>query len=379
MQKVDSYEAVGLLAEITPGAPSQAAFMFNINERITMDKTVMVTGGTGYLGGWVVKLLLEGGYRVRMTVRDRTQKEKYAPLLSAAAAGPGELVIYEADLLKPGSFDEAAAGTKYLIHVASPFTLKFKDPQKELIEPAVNGTRNVLAAATASKTVQKVIVTSSVAAILGDNADLQAAGRTEVTEASFNETSSPEHQPYSYSKVQAEKTAWDICESQEQWSLIVMNPAFIMGPAVTPLSNSGSLQFMLDMLRGRYRPGAPDLEFGYVDVRDAARAHLLALESEKAEGRFILSERVMSVWQLAELIKAAYPSRFKLPLMRAPKFMLYLVGWAFGLSCKYVKRNISYPIKLNNSRSIRELGLHYTPMETTIHEMVDQLLKLGLV
>ncbi|NOZ07633.1 MAG: NAD-dependent epimerase/dehydratase family protein [FCB group bacterium] len=344
-----------------------------------MKKTVMVTGGTGYLGGWVVKLLLDAGYTVRMTVRDRNREDKYAPLLSLSAAAPGELKIYEADLLQAGSFDEAAAGADAVIHVASPFTLRFKDPQKELIEPAVNGTRNVLMAANHSKTVQKIILTSSVAAILGDNADMQAAGRTEITEDQFNETSSSEHQPYSYSKVQAEKTAWDICKNQDQWKLIVMNPAFIMGPAVTPLSNSGSLQFMRDMLSGRYRLGAPALEFGYVDVRDVARAHLLGLASEKAEGRFILSERVMSMWQLAEMIKAAYPGRFKLPLMRSPKFMLYLVGWAFGLSPKYVKRNIGYSINLNNSKSIRDLGLHYTPIETAIRDMVDQLMRLKLV
>lgn len=336
-------------------------------------KTVMVTGGTGYIGSHVVKQLLEKGYNVRLTARDKSNTYKYEHLQKIADENPGSLEVYEADLLKEASFDEAAKGSDTIIHMASPFSLKFKDAVKELIEPAVEGTRNVLGAANRSGTVRKVVLTSSVAAVHGDNIDMKELGLTEFTEEHFNQSSSPEHQPYSYSKVMAEKEAWKMAGEQSQWKLVVINPSFVMGPPVTLNTNSESIQFMKDMIGGKFLTGAPALSFGYVDVRDVATAHLLALEKEDAEGRHILAERVMDMWEFSRMIKKLYPGKYKLPLMRAPKFMLYLVGPLFGLTAKFVKRNVGYPIKLNNKKSMEKLGLSYTPMEKTLKDMIEVL------
>ncbi len=336
-------------------------------------ETVIVTGGTGYIGSHVVKQLLEKGYNVRLTARDKSKTYKYEHLQKIADENPGSLEVYEADLLKEGSFDEAAKGSDAIIHMASPFSLKFKDAVKELIEPAVEGTRNVLGAANRSGTVRKVVLTSSVAAVHGDNIDMKELGLTEFTEEHFNQSSSPEHQPYSYSKVMAEKEAWKMAGEQSQWKLVVINPSFVMGPPVTLNTNSESIQFMKDMIGGKFLTGAPALSFGYVDVRDVATAHLLALEKEDAEGRHILAERVMDMWEFSRMIKKLYPGKYKLPLMRAPKFMLYLVGPLFGLTAKFVKRNVGYPIKLNNKKSMEKLGLSYTPMEKTLKDMIEVL------
>jgi nucleoside-diphosphate-sugar epimerase len=194
-----------------------------------MNKTILVTGGTGYIGSWVTKGLLEKGYTVRLTVRDKDKKEKYRPLQDIEKNTEGKLEIWEADLLKEGSFDKPAEGCLAIMHIASPFTFRIKDPQKELIDPALKGTRNVVNAATKSTTVKKVVLTSSVAAVHGDNIDMKKLGITEFTEEYFNTSSSLNHQPYSYSKVLAEKEAWEIHKNQDKWKLIVINPSFVMG------------------------------------------------------------------------------------------------------------------------------------------------------
>jgi len=343
------------------------------------DKTIMVTGGTGYIGSWIVKKVLEKGYAVRLTVRDKNKPEKFAHLQQIADTSQGTLAVYEANLLEPGSFDEAASGSHGIIHVASPFTLRFKDAVKELIEPAVKGTQNVLSAASKSGTVKRVVLTSSVAAVHGDNIDMREKGLEMFTEEHFNDSSSETHQPYSYSKVMAEREAWKIYESQNQWRLVVINPSFVMGPTLTPSTNSGSIQFMQDMLKGKFLMGAPHLEFGYVDVRDVATAHMLGFEKEDAEGRHILAERVMKIMALAHIIKTLYPGQFKLPLMQAPKFMLYMVGWMFGLSRRFIQKNVGHSIRLNNEKSMKQLGLTYTPIETTIRDMIDQMRESNLI
>jgi nucleoside-diphosphate-sugar epimerase len=335
-------------------------------------KTVLVTGGTGYLGSWVVKQLLEKGYTVRLTVRSKNKVQNYSHLEEISRSTAGKLEIWEADLVKEGSFDEAAKGADAIIHMASPFTLRYKDAQKELIEPALNGTKNILNAANLSESVKKVILTSSVAAVHGDNIDMQEQGLSEFTEAHFNTSSSVNHQPYSYSKVLAEKAAWDIEKNQTNWKLVVINPSFIMGPSLTKDSNSESLHFMKEMIGGKYYMGAPDVMFGFVDVRDVATAHLLALETN-ANGRHILAERTESVFNFSKIIKKVFGNKYKLPLMVSPKFMLYLVGWAFGLKNGFIKRNVGYPIKLNATKSRELLGLKYTPIETTIKDMVTQM------
>lgn len=344
-----------------------------------MSQTILVTGATGYIGSWIVKNLLTAGYHVRITVRDKSNTRKYTLLQEAAAESQGALAVYEADLLKPGSFNEAATGSDVIIHVASPFTLRFKDPLKELIDPAIQGTENVLAAASTTTTVKKVVLTSSVVAVHGDNIDMQEKGLSEFTENDFNDTSSPTHQPYPYAKVKAELTAWDIAEQQEQWQLVVMNPGFVMGPPLSADTNSESIQFMKDMLKGKFLSGAPHLEFGFVDVRDVARAHILALEKENANGRHILVERVMDFMSFAKIIKTMYPGKYPLPFMNSPKLILYMFGWAFGVTTKFITRNIGYHIKFNNTKSKEELGLVYLPLETTVKDMIERMNELKMI
>ncbi len=344
-----------------------------------MQNTILVTGGTGYVGAWIVKGLLDKGYKVRLSVRDKSKTEKYEPLREIALTTKGKLELWEADLLKEGSFDDAALGSDAIMHVASPFTLRFKDAQLDLVDPAIKGTQNVLSAATKSGTVKKVVLTSSVAAIHGDTIDMMEQGLSEFSEAQFNQSSSLKHQPYSYSKVAAEKEAWKIHDGQNDWKLVVINPSFVMGPSLSHNSDSESLNFMRDMLKGKFGMGAPDLVFGFVDVRDVAKAHLLALENDDAEGRHLLAERTCNVLEYAKLIELAFPGKYKLPKSHSAKFLLYLMGWMFGLNARFIKRNVGYPLKLNSEKSRNVLGLEYIPLEDTVKDMVDQMVDDRLI
>ncbi|MFW5757661.1 MAG: SDR family oxidoreductase [Bacteroidota bacterium] len=343
------------------------------------NKTVLVTGGTGYIGSWVVKELLEKSYTVRMTVRDKTRKDKIAHFDPIVEKADGKLELWEANLLTEGSFDDAAKGCDAVMHIASPFTLRFKNPQKDLIDPALLGTRNVLNAATRSGTVKKVILTSSVAAVLGDNIDMKKQGLSQLTEENFNISSTPTHQPYSFSKIAAEKEAWKISENQNQWKLIVLNPSFVLGPSLTAASDSESMNFMKDLLKGKFFLGAPSLMFGFVDVRDVAHAHILALENENASGRHILAERTLTIMGLSKILKRRYGKKYLLPLFTAPKALLILMGGLFGVTPKFVKRNVGYPIRLNTRKSKESLGVEYTNLELTLRDMVEQMQNQNIV
>jgi nucleoside-diphosphate-sugar epimerase len=216
-----------------------------------------------------------------------------------------------------------------------------------------------------------------VVAIFGDNGDMQDKGLAAFTERDFNNTSSASHQPYPYSKTLAEKAAWETEAGQNQWEMVVINPAFVMGPAISPTSDSESLQFMKNIISGKYFSGVPVLNFGLVDVRDVAKAHILALENESANGRYIICERSASIMEISAIVKKYFPGKFRLPLMESPKFMLYLIGWAFGLTRKFISRNVGFPLAFDNRRSIQELGIVYTPIETSIRDMVEQMQNAG--
>ncbi len=344
-----------------------------------MENIILATGGTGYVGSWVVRLLLEKGYTVRLTVRDKSRVEKFAHLEAVAQAAPGRLELWEADLNRPGSYDQAAQGCQAIVHMASPFTLRFEDARRDLVDPAVNGTRNVLEAANKAESVRRVVLTSSVAAIHGDNIDMKERGLKEFNESHFNQSSSVIHQPYSYSKVAAEQAAWQMARAQDRWKLVVVNPSFVMGPSMTASSDSESIAFMRDMLTGKYRSGAPDLMFGFVDVRDVAQAHLLALEKLEAEGRHLLAERVASVIDLVKVLKELFGKRYKLPLMPAPKAIMMLVAPMFGLSRDFVRRNVGHTIRLNTTKSREVLGLRYTDFRQTLKDMAEQMQADGML
>ncbi len=340
----------------------------------------MVTGAGGFIASWVVKKLLERGITVHGTVRDANNETKTAHLWALDAELPGELTLFEADLLKEGSFDEAAAGCDTIFHLASPFVpFKVKAPQQELIEPAVAGTKNVLHTADRTTGIKNVVLTSSVAAIMGDPVDKADKERPSFSEEDWNESSSLHHQPYSYSKVLAEREAWKIAAAQKQWKLIVINPGFVLGPTLSKRSDSTSTGMVMQFLNGSFKLGVPELSFGIVDVRDVAEAHVRAATFEEAEGRILVSGPVLSMPEIKEIIQKQFPGKFALPTRALPKPMLYLFGPFQGFTWRYIKSNIGHSFKLNTLKSRERLYIKYRTPEETIKDQVDRLMEAGLV
>jgi dihydroflavonol-4-reductase len=339
---------------------------------------VMVTGATGYVAGWLVKLLIEKGHTVHAAVRDPSNKGKLSHLDALAAKGPGTVRYFKADLLQPGSYAEAMAGCELVFHTASPFIVTVKDPQKELIEPAQLGTRNVLEEANRTPSVKRVVLTSSCAAIYGDNIDVQRAPNGVLTEEVWNTSSSLEHQPYSYSKTLAEKEAWNIARAQSRWDLVVMNPCLVMGPGLRSDPTSESFAILKPFGDGTYRTGVVHYGMGVVDVRDVAEAHYRGGFTPTANGRNILSGSNTDLADWTAILKPRF-GKYPLPPMAAPKWLVWLIGPLTNknLNRKTISLNIGIPWNADASKSKRELGMTYRPLETTLVDMFEQMEQSG--
>ena len=226
---------------------------------------VLVTGATGYIAGWLVRRLLETGFTVHAAVRDPDRADKVSHLKAMERRFPGTIRFFQSDLLVDGSYTEAMTGCRVVFHTASPLALVVDDPQRDLLDPAVKGTRNVLETASATESVGRVVVTSSVAAIVGDNADIASLPGGVITEESWNSSSSPSHLPYSHSKALAERAAWENAEAQSRWRLVTVNPGMVIGPAASELAPEClSFSLMKQFGDGTLKAGAPPFELGIV-------------------------------------------------------------------------------------------------------------------
>lgn len=175
------------------------------NLKVDTRNPALVTGSTGYIAGVLIKTLLEKGVKVHATVRDPTKTERLQYLQDAADKSPGTIKFFKGDLLEEGSFEEGMKGCSVVFHTASPFAMNVENPQQDLVDPAVKGTRNVLNQATRNKTVKRVVVTSSCGAIYTDASDTFKAPNNTLSEEVWNMTSSLDYNPYFFSKTMAER------------------------------------------------------------------------------------------------------------------------------------------------------------------------------
>ena len=341
---------------------------------------VMVTGATGYVAGWLVKKLLQEGHTVHAAIRDPENEEKLRFLNGLAAEAPGSIRYFKADLTEPGSYAEPMQGCELVFHTASPFTLDVEDPVKDLIQPAKLGTRNVLEQANRTPSVQRVVVTSSCAAIYGDNIDLRNTPDGIFTEEIWNTSSSVDHQPYSYSKTLAEREAWKIHDAQDRWDLVVINPSLVIGPGINPHGTSESFNIMKHFGDGTLKAGVPRMGLGVVDVRDLAEAHYRAGFTPQAHGRFIVSAHDSDLADLAAPLRRYFGDRFPIPRRTMPKWLVWLVGPMINktMTRKVISRNIGLPWKADNSKGVRELGLSYRPLDESVENFFQQMVDNGV-
>lgn len=345
--------------------------------QIDKSKPVMVSGATGYVAGHLVKKLLEEGLTVHAAVRNPDNKEKLKYLDQLAKSTNGSIKYFKADLLDEGSYDEATKGCELVFHTASPFTSKINDAQKDLIDPALKGTQNVLGSVNRIETVKRVVLTSSCAAIFGDAKDLQELPNQTITEEHWNTSSSLTHQPYSYSKTVAEKEAWKIAQKQDRWDLVTINPSLVLGPGINPNGTSESFNIIKMMADGRMKSGVPDMKIGIVDVRDVAEAHYRAGFTPEAKGRYITSAEDSGLYEISQILREKYGDKYPFPKSKAPKFLIWLLAPTQGFTRKWAARSIGYPWKADNSKIKNELGIKFRQGKESIIDFFQQMIDNG--
>lgn len=345
-------------------------------------KPVMVTGATGYVAGWLVKRLLEEGITVHAAVRNPDSEKKTAHLRALASSSPGDIKFFKADLLEEGSYADAMKDCEVVFHTASPFVTDVSDPQRDLIDPAVKGTANVLLSANQTPTVKRVVVTSSCAAIYTDAIDSQKAPGGMLTENIWNTTASLDYQPYSYSKTLAEKKAWDIANAQDQWQLVTINPSFVMGPMLNPqATTSESFTILKQVGDGTFKAGVPKMGIGVVDVRDVAEAHLQAGFNPNAQGRYITSAHNSNFLEMSQALQPKFGTDYPLPKRALPKWLLMLVGPLADkrFTRNFIRKNVNVEWKADNSKIKSELGVKFRPLQNTMEDAFQVLVDNNIV
>lgn len=269
-------------------------------ENVQKKTTVLVTGGTGFLGVHTVLQLLQQGYEVKTTLRSLAKKDTIIKALEEGGITDlSHLSFIEADLTNDNNWDEAVKDCEYVLHVASPFPAQDPQDENELIIPARDGALRVLKASRDAG-VKRVVLTSSFAAV-GYSKEIQDHVFTEEDWTDIN----AELPAYIKSKTVAEKSAWEFIKKEGNGlELSVINPVGIFGPAIGGIT-SASLDIAVSGILSGTLNYTPTFTMGVVDVRDVVDIHIKAMSNPKAVGeRFIAtSDGVMSFYDVAELFK----------------------------------------------------------------------------
>ena len=333
------------------------------------DGQVLVTGGSGYIGGWCVVRLLDAGHDVRVTIRDlKREAEVRSALTSVApvAADPKRLTFHAASLEKDAGWAEAVSGCRYVMHVASPVPIAQPKDADELVKPARDGALRVLKAAVDSA-VARVVMTSSVAAV-GES------GRDGLKdESDWTDPDAAGVTAYAKSKTLAERAAREFMKDHHAaTSFVTVNPALVLGPVMSA-DFSSSVQVVSRMLKGQV-PGLPRLGFNIVDVRDVADLHYLAMTTpEAADGRFIAAGQFLWMEEVARILRARLGDRAtKVPTRKLPDWMVRAVS-LFDPGIKSVVGGLSRRREFSAAAAGRVLEWRPRPVEETVVETAESL------
>jgi dihydroflavonol-4-reductase len=338
-------------------------------DEVEGEQTVLVTGGSGFLGGWCVVELLQRGYRVRATVRDLAREAEVRANVATQIDAGERLSVVAADLLRDEGWPEAVAGCAYVLHVASPFPeAQPKDPD-ELIVPARDGTLRVLRASLDAG-VQRIVVTSSVAAVRNSGERIDR----ELTEADWSDPDDTRLTPYTRSKTVAELAAWEYMRSRgEESRLVTVQPGAIIGPLLGA-DRSYSLQAVERMLTGRM-PGLPRLGFSFIDVRDVAALEVEAMTAPEAGGqRLIAASTFLWLADVAAILREQLGEQARrVPRRRVPDLVvraLALVDPGVRSVVGELGQRTTYSIE--NAR--RRVGWEPRPVQESVVDCARSLL-----
>jgi nucleoside-diphosphate-sugar epimerase len=341
-----------------------------------MSQTVLVTGGSGFIGSHAILQLLAAGHRVRTTVRNLKREADVRAMLRVGGAEPGDrLSFIAADLENDAAWPEAVAGCDYVLHIASPLPPSVPKNENDLILPAREGTLRVLRAARDAG-VKRVVLTSSLAAI-GYGHKVQNAPFTEMD---WTDPNSAGLQAYPKSKTLAERAAWEFIRTEGcNLELSVINPVGVFGPVLGP-DYSASILLVQRMLDGSM-PGAPQLYFGVVDVRDVASLHILAMTHPAAKGeRFLaVAGDFMSLFEIAKVLANRLGEAAKrVPTRQLPNWMVRLAALR-DPALKLLLPELGKRKNATNEKAKRLLGWAPRSNEDSIVATAESLLRLGLL
>lgn len=336
-----------------------------------MTGKVLVTGGSGYIAGFLIRQLVAGGWTVNSTIRSLAREAEVRQLL---AVDDSKLSFFAADLMHDAGWAEAVAGCSQVAHVASPFPAAAVKHADELIRPAREGALRVLRFARDAG-VRRFVLTSSAAAI----AYGQPRGATTFTEADWTDITHPDSYAYVQSKTIAERAARDwIAAEGGPMEFCSINPTLVVGPILSA-DFSTSVEAIRKIVAGAL-PGCPDFGFGVVDVRDVADLHVRALTAPNMAGeRFIASGPFLKMVEIARLLKARLGrDGRKIPTRTLPDFMVRVTA-LFDPMVRQVIGELGKTRNMDASHARDVLGWVPRPAEESLVDTARSLIDLGVV
>jgi nucleoside-diphosphate-sugar epimerase len=336
--------------------------------------TILVTGGSGFIGSHSILRLLAAGHRVRTTVRSLNRESDVRAMLKEGDAEAGDRVSFvAADLENDAGWAEAAAGCDYVLHVASPFPPNVPKHEDELIVPAREGALRVLRASRDAG-VKRVVLTSSFAAIgYGHKPQKMPFNETNWTDPNGDLAA------YVKSKTLAERAAWDfIAKEGGGLELSVVNPVAVFGPVLGP-DFSTSVLLLQRLLNGSV-PACPRLYFGVVDVRDVADLHVRAMTHPAAKGeRFLaVAGDCMSILDIAKVLRRRMgASARKAPRLQLPDWLVRIAAMR-DPSVRQILPELGKIKNATNEKARRLLGWAARSSEESIVATAESLVRLGL-
>jgi nucleoside-diphosphate-sugar epimerase len=342
--------------------------------------TVLVTGGSGFIGGHAILQLLAAGHQVRTTVRNLNREAGVRAVLqqNGARLDAGkrdQLRFFAADLEKDAGWAEAVSGCDYALHVASPFPATMPRHENELIVPAREGALRVLRAARDAG-VKRLVMTSSFAAI-GYGHQPQSGP---FTETDWTDVNGKGLAAYTKSKTLAERAAWNFIDREGRTlELAVVNPVAVFGP-VHSADYASSIIIVKRLLDGSL-PGVPRIYFGAVDVRDVVDLHLRCMTNPAAKGeRFLaVAGNFLSLLDIANILRTRLGAAAKkVPTRQLPDFLVRLVG-VFDGEVGQVVPELGKQKNATSEKARRVLGWTPRSREEAIVATAESLQRLGLL